>query len=78
MSQVNVERVIGRLATDEMARRHFSRNPREALRMMRENGVDLTPSECRSLAALDPGELNRFAGAIDPRLQKTDLEGGVS
>ncbi len=76
MSQINVERIIGRLATDECLRRWFSKNPQDALRKMLESGVELTASEQRSLAALDPRELAHFADAIDPRLQKSDLEGG--
>jgi hypothetical protein len=45
---------------------------------MVERGMELTPSEARSLASLDLRELARFAESIDPRLQKADLEGGAS
>ena len=76
MSQPNVERVIGVLATDEAFRRRFAENPRAALQQLIENGVELTPCERHALAALDPAELTRFADAIDARPQKTDLEGG--
>jgi hypothetical protein len=44
---------------------------------MLESGIQLTASEVKALVALDPRELSRFAEAIDPRLQKTDLEGGA-
>ena len=77
MSQMNVERVIGLLATDECFRRHFSGNPQGALKRMLESGIQLTASEVKALVALDPRVLSRFAEAIDPRLQKTDLEGGA-
>ena len=78
MSQRNVERVIGLLATDECFRRAFARSPQDALGRMVERGMELTPSEARSLASLDLRELARFAESIDPRLQKADLEGGAS
>ena len=78
MSQVNVERVIGLLATDEGLRRRFTSNPREALRELAERGLELNPCERWSLLHMDPRELVRFANAIGPRLQKTELEGGES
>jgi hypothetical protein len=77
MSQLNVERVIGVLATDEGLRRRFKKNPRAALLEMMQRGMDLTDGEVRSLSVLDPVDLARFAEAIGPRLQKADLEGGV-
>jgi hypothetical protein len=76
MSQVHVERVIGLLATDEAMRRRFSKDPRALLQEMVGAGMELNPCELWSLAHLDPGELTRFAKAIGPRLQKTDLRGG--
>jgi hypothetical protein len=75
MSQVYVERVIGLLATDEVLRRQFERNPRAALLEIVRRGMDLTAIELWSLASLDPCELARFAQAIDARLQRTDLRG---
>ena len=77
MSQANVERVIGLLATDEGLRRRFTNNPHAALREMAERGLELTTCERWSLAHMDPRELVRFADAIGPRLQRTDLRGGV-
>lgn len=76
MSQVNVEKVIGLLATDEAIRRRFSDNPKAVLAELAERGVELNPCERWSLARLDPKELARFAEAIGPRLQKADLKGG--
>jgi hypothetical protein len=77
MSQANVERVIGLLATDEGLRRRFTMNPHAALHEMLERGLELTSSERWSLAHMNPRELVRFANAIGPRLQKADLGGGV-
>lgn len=78
MSQVCVERIIGMLATDEGLRRRFLENPDIALREALDRGMELTPSELRSLASLDPDGLAEFAESIDPRLQKTELEGSAS
>ena len=78
MSQPNVERVIGVLATDEGFRRRFAEDPRAALQQLIEKGVELTVCERMALAALDPAEVTRFADGIDARLQKADLEGGAS
>lgn len=75
MSQVNVERVIGLLATDEGLRREFTVNPRSTLLELVDRGMELTEYEMRSLAGLGPTELARFAQAIDPRLQRACLDG---
>jgi hypothetical protein len=78
MSQPNVERAIGRLATDEAARRKFNVNPRAVVLEMAEWGMELTECERQSLASLDPHALARFARSIDARLQKSDLKGESS
>ena len=74
MSQDNVERVIGLLATDEGLRERFARDPHAVLRELVERGLELNTCEWWSLARMDAGELMRFANAIDPRLQKADLK----
>lgn len=78
MSQPNVERVIGRLVTDETFRRRFAGDPATALRELVEAGVELTPIEVRALACVDAALLSRIAEAIDPRIQKIDCCGGGS
>jgi hypothetical protein len=75
MSQPNVERVVGLLATDEAFRLRFAKDPRAAIQQLVETGMVLTHCEERALAALDLRELARFAASIDPRLQKIDLKG---
>jgi putative modified peptide len=70
MSPRNVERVIGRLVTDEQFRRRFESNPAQALQEIAAAGVELTDVELRALAGLDARTVSRFADAIDPRLQK--------
>jgi hypothetical protein len=76
MSQANVERIIGVLATDEAVRRRFTADPRTLLEEMGRRGVELTECERWSLVHLDPHALAHFALAVGPRLQKADLEGG--
>jgi len=77
MSQTNVERVIGVLITDEELRRRFVRDPKATLQHLIDNGVELTFCERQALSRLDPVQLDRFANAIDARLQKSDLKGGM-
>jgi len=76
MSQLHVERIIGVLATDEALRRKFTTNPTATLKELAERGIELTSFELASLACLDPQKLERFARAIDARLQKIDLKRG--
>lgn len=73
MSQTNVERIIGILATDEALRRRFLSDPRGFMFQMNESGMTLNPCELDALAMLDAQALARFARAIDLRLQKSDL-----
>lgn len=73
MSQCNVERAIGRLVTDEGFRRRFSRDPRTAVQELVDGGLVLNACEVRALLALDPRRVERFAEAIDPRIQKAEM-----
>jgi hypothetical protein len=78
MSQRSVERVIGRLVTDEAFRRRFAQEPDAVLRELAEEyGLELTLCERSALRAIDAARLERLADAIDPRLQKTDTHGGI-
>lgn len=76
MSQRSVERVIGRLVTDEDFRRQFEADPIAALGGVAAGGVELTEVETRALAGLDARLLARVAEAIDPRLQKLCIREG--
>lgn len=73
MSQRNVEQVIGKLATDEGFRRKFEVNREAALTETIANGMQLTPVEQRALLDLDVNACERFAGCLDPRIQKISL-----
>jgi hypothetical protein len=77
MSQRNVETVIGRLATDEALRSRFAADPEALLRELLATGVELNGCEVRALATIEPRAVERFAEAIDPRLQKTYSCGGL-
>ena len=66
----NVERLIGRLATDPELRRRFAEQPFEALR---EQGLELTQVEIAALAATDAEAFRAFADALDARLRKASL-----
>jgi hypothetical protein len=75
MSQRYVERVIGRLVTDEGFRKEFARDPLAALRSLCAcGGAELTEVEARALAGLDPEKAAALSEAIDPKLQKLCLE----
>jgi hypothetical protein len=78
MSHINVERVIGLLATDEGLRERFTRDPNAVLSELIEHGMELNVCERWSLAHMDVRELSRFANAIDPRLQKVDLKSPIT
>jgi hypothetical protein len=74
MSQRSVERVLGRLVTDEGFRRRFAADRAGVLAELDGRGLDLNPCERAALAGLDLAALGRYAEKIDPRLLKTDLE----
>jgi hypothetical protein len=77
MSHANVERVIGRLATDEALRRRFELDPEAVLdELTIAGGLELSACERHALAGLDPDRLAEFAEALDARIQKADLCGG--
>jgi hypothetical protein len=77
VSQRSVERVIGRLVTDEAFRRRFVEDSERVLRESIQSGLELTRCELHALRSLDMDVLEPLARAIDPRLQKTDIEGGI-
>ncbi|HVS16490.1 MAG TPA: Os1348 family NHLP clan protein [Thermoanaerobaculia bacterium] len=73
MSQCHVERVIGRLVTDEGFRRRFAADPAAALEELAAAGVELNPCERHALLGLDSALVRWFADRLDPRIQKCDL-----
>jgi len=77
VSQRGVERIIGKLATDEAFRRQFAEHPESTLRAVVSCGLELTPCEIQALAKIDARAVERFAYGLDPRLQKTEIPGGI-
>jgi hypothetical protein len=74
MSQRIVERVIGRLLTDEELRLEFTRAPRVTLEVLREQGWELNHGEIEALMSTDIGLWAEVAGRIDSRLQRCSLK----
>jgi hypothetical protein len=75
MSQLMVERVIGRLLTDEELRKEFTRAPEELLKGLRSQGWDLNRTEFDALIRTDISLWSEVAERIDPRLQRCSLKG---
>jgi hypothetical protein len=73
MSHRAVEIVLGRLATDEALRRRFRQAPAPVLRELIALGLELSSVELAALESLDPSALQRFARALDSRLQRAAL-----
>jgi len=74
MSHRTVERVIGRLLTDQELRLDFIRAPRRTVAALNEQGWELSGLEVEALLAIDPGLWSRVAARIDPRLQRCSLK----
>jgi hypothetical protein len=74
MSHRAIERVIGRLLTDEELRHEFVRSPRRTLADLRRQGWELSRLEVDSLLAIDIGLWSDVAARIDPRLQRCSLK----
>ena len=72
MSQHEIERVIGRAATDSAFRQALVENAREACK-----GFDLTEEEIEALEKLDTSSLSSFAATLDKRISKTGGGGFV-
>jgi len=76
MSHRGVEVVLGRLATDRAVRNRFRRAPAVTLRELVASGIELSPVEMAALGTLDPAAVQRFALALDPKIQKAVLATG--
>jgi hypothetical protein len=73
MSQRTIERVIGRLLTDEELRLKFSRSPKRTLAELSEQGWELSHTELDALLAIEIGLWSEVAARIDSRLQCCSL-----
>jgi hypothetical protein len=70
MSHRGVEITLGQLATDEALRRRFLADPARTLGELTRVGIELSSIEVAALASLEPAALQRFALALDSRLQR--------
>ena len=71
--QRHVEIAIGRLMTDEDARRALAESPDAFFAMLRAAGLELTAVEEEALLAIDHRACAHFARSLDPRIQKASL-----
>ena len=74
MSHRTIERVIGRLLTDEDLRDEFTGAPQRTLADLREQGWELSRLEVDALLTIDIGLWSEVAARIDPRLQRCSLK----
>ena len=74
MSQRTVERVVGRLITDEEFRLEFTRLPQHSLAALNEQGWELTAIEVEALIQTDRRLWSDGARRINPRLQRSSLK----
>ena len=71
LSQLAVERTIGKLATDPRFRTRFFANPAAATW---EAGLQLSPGELEALSALSHTAVIRFSESLDPRVSRLCLD----
>ena len=71
MAHRTIERVIGRLLTDEELRHEFTRSPKRTLVELNDQGWELSRLEVDALLAMEVGLWSEVAVRIDPRLQRS-------
>jgi len=71
VTQLAVERTIGKLATDPRFRARFFANPATAAW---EAGLQLSPGELEALSALSHTAVTRFSESLDPRVSRLCLD----
>jgi AcrR family transcriptional regulator len=74
MSHRTIERVIGRLLTDEELRLKFTRSPRQTVAELSEQGWELSHLEVDALLATEIRLWSDVAPRIDPRLKRCCLK----
>ena len=77
MSHRTIERIIGRLLTDEELRHKFTRSPTRTLAELGEQGWELTRIEVDALLTMEIRIWSEVAARIDPRLQRCSLKNDV-
>ncbi len=74
MAHRTVERIIGRLLTDEELRLKFTSSPKRTIAELSEQGWELSRLEADALLAIEVGLWSDVAARIDPRLQRCSLK----
>ena len=74
MSQRHVERLLGRLLTDEELRSAYIRDPADTLEALTGEGWEISPVERAALLAEDPAVWRELARRVPPRLQRCSLK----
>jgi hypothetical protein len=74
MSQRTIERIIGRLLTNEELRLEFTRFPKRTLAELGEQGWELTRIEVDALLTMEIRLWSEVAARIDPRLQRSSFK----
>ena len=72
MAHRDVERLIGRLATDPGLRHRFSGDAAAVLAELLEQGCELTGVEIDALTSIDTRALSAFAESLDGRLRRLE------
>jgi hypothetical protein len=73
MSQRHIEKLIGRLLTDEELRSAFIRRPADTLATLSAEGWEISPLEREVLLGEDPTMWRDLARRIPSRLQRCNL-----
>ena len=76
MSQRHIEKLVGRLLTDEELRSNFIRRPAETLDALIAEGWEISPLEREALLGEDPTMWRDLARRIPSRLQRCNLRSG--
>ena len=74
MGQRSIEILVGRLVTDEELRQRFIAAPLETLRLVQQQGLELTAVELDALLASPISLWTSLAAVLDERLQKASLK----
>jgi hypothetical protein len=71
MSQRSVEKLLGRILTDDDFRRSFFPLGRASFELAAANGLDLTPIERSALCSLNLRRFEILAQTLDPRISRS-------
>jgi hypothetical protein len=74
MAHRTIERIIGRLLTDEELRLKFTRSPKRTLAELSDQGWELSHLEVDALLTTEVRLWSDAAARIDPRLQRCSLK----